>query len=643
MITSDSKIDFDLRKRLDELARGECSEDDFLQDVLIQPRSTPDAAWDVLAHVDQQYRRGHLSDDLFRSIETKIARHALKDAGYGRTVDLPSHVTERDEAGDKSVPLHAGAPPAAGSVPKTIDLRKTSDAEVTAAPARIGEDWCGRVFANRYVIEGVLGDGGMGRVFKALDRYRSELPESNRYVALKILHQKISEQPNLVSNLRREFFFAQSLAHQNIVNVYETDHDGDVAFFTMELLDGELLSEVIDRARPNALDRSYAFSIIRAIGAGLAHAHSRNMVHADLKPQNIMVTRCGEIRILDFGASRPSARRSHATTDFQSSVTPAYACCELLAGKPADPRDDLFALGCVSYELLTGRHPFNRKSSIQARDASLRPARPDRLSDRQWHSLLQALAWGRADRSLAVSEWVDRITTPVLKQPAQSPDRTATGSQGVWWKSAAAQRLAWWSSLLLIVTGLAVLAHRSRDRVAAVSATTLQPPKRAPRSVPATVLVPVPPAIAPMALAALQKPNRAPDLQPRPARRLAVTETAKTVDPPANSISVVAYRVSAGQGFAEVRVRRSTATGRDNGFVWWTVTGSALPGVDFVAQAPTSQIFSDGRRTSDLFIRLIPNARRTSARVFHVEIGKAASDDISAPIARTSIVIPAQP
>jgi len=200
----------------------------------------------------------------------------------------------------------------------------------------------GRVLRNRYVLETLLGRGGMGTVFKALDRNRVDLPERNRHVAVKILHEKISSRPEILADLRREFYYAQALSHENIVKVYEMDRDDDVAFFSMELLDGELLSELLERVHPRPLARSYAWAVIRNVGSGLAHAHSRNVVHGDLKPQNVMITNRGEVRILDFGASGIATRQLLVSEPPQRShflsVTPAYTCCELLDGQEPIPR-----------------------------------------------------------------------------------------------------------------------------------------------------------------------------------------------------------------------------------------------------------------------------------------------------------------
>ncbi len=269
----------------------------------------------------------------------------------------------------------------------------------------------GRVLRNRYVLESLLGSGGMGTVFKAMDRYRSDLPAGNRHVAIKFLNDETGNRPRILSNLRREFYCAQALSHRSIVKVHELDRDNDFEFFTMEYIEGEPLSTALEQSRPFAISGSFAWEIILEIGEGLAHAHARNVVHGDLKPQNIMITNSGEIRILDFGASHVSAprERSNANGARTINLTPAYASCELLEGREADPRDDLYALACVAYELLAGVHPFESRRSTEARDLGLTPKCPPGLSRRQWQILAMGLSWCREGRSISVRDWVAKL------------------------------------------------------------------------------------------------------------------------------------------------------------------------------------------------------------------------------------------
>ena len=395
------EVDLQWQQRLDELVRGECSEDAFMDHVLNLREAGSYTAWNVIALLDQRYRRGQLAVDTFRSIESKIAQSELADLDYGMTIDLlPAGPSSHAVTPTPQMPtpgLHAGA-----AAP-----RASADPAVTVPEI-------GSTLRHRYVIERRLGTGGMGTVFKALDHFRCDLPEGQRHVALKFLHQRIKGRSETLSDLRREFYFAQALAHPNIVKVYELDEDDGFVFFTMEFLEGELLSGVIERLSSRKISRSSAWTLIQGMGAGLAHAHSRNVVHADLKPHNIMITNLDEVRVLDFGAASSSGpHRPTADADPKSNskaLTPAYASCELLDGKPADPRDDLYALACVSYELLAGEHPFQRRRSTEARDLGLIARRPHGLTRTQWEALAQGLSWRREDRSISVTDWLARLS-----------------------------------------------------------------------------------------------------------------------------------------------------------------------------------------------------------------------------------------
>jgi serine/threonine protein kinase len=259
----------------------------------------------------------------------------------------------------------------------------------------------GQVLRDRYVLKARLGAGGKGIVFRALDRFRAALPEDQQDVALKVLNPGVEGIEQSVENLCREFHRAQSLSHQNVMKVYQLDRDGQVVFFTMELLEGEPLDRIIKRRAPATLDRTKAWQLIEQLCAGVAHAHERGIVHDDLKPQNVLITRQGELRVLDFGANSaasldPPPKRGEAP----AFGTPAYASCEQLEGRRANASDDLYALACICYELLTGIHPFDSRPATLARDYDVELVRPPNLTGRQWRALQQGLSWHRAARSI---------------------------------------------------------------------------------------------------------------------------------------------------------------------------------------------------------------------------------------------------
>jgi serine/threonine protein kinase len=506
----------------------------------------------------------------------------------------------------------------------------------------------GRVLRGRYVLERRLGSGGKGTVFKALDRYRTDLPEAQQYVAIKILHAAINDDSRgkLLARLRREFYCVQMLSHRNIVNVFELDRDGDIDFFTMEFIEGELLSSVMARLHPLPLSRPQAWAIIREIGAGLEHAHARNVVHTDLKPHNIMITRLGEIRILDFGASSASTRESpenhppprHAV----STVTPAYACCELLEGRPPDPRDDIYALACLSYELLAGTHPFQRRRSTEARDLAIVPKRPPELSLRQWRALVMGLSWHRAGRSIPIRTWLKKLDTErvALQQLPRSHELQSAPTYSR--PGAPSFRATALFVVLLITVTFAVLVTRvapngQRGAGAVASANDV-------RTTANPVAAPV--AIRTDPLEAAATVNASPATQPpqSPVANDVRREVSHSKLPPdlPNPIVVTAnsYKVRSGEHFAEIRVHRSTRLGSDRRFVWWTEAASAKPGVDYVPQEKAMQSFPMGKSSTSFFVKLVPNASRAQPEVFYVAIAEARHTSSSGEVTRAAVWLP---
>jgi serine/threonine protein kinase len=485
----------------------------------------------------------------------------------------------------------------------------------------------GRVLRGRYVLEKRLGSGSKGTVFKALDRYRADLPEAQQYVAIKILHAAINDnnREKLLAKLRQEFHCVQMLSHRNIVNVFELDRDGDVDFFTMEYLDGELLSGVVARLHPLPLSRPQAWAIIREIGFGLEHAHARNVVHADLKPHNIMITRSGEVRILGFGASTGAT------------MTPAYACCELLEGRPADPRDDIYALACLTYELLAGTHPFQRRRSTEARDLAIVPKRPAELGLRQWRAIVTGLSWHRAGRSVAVRAWIKKLDTErvAVEQLPRSHDLQSAPAHSR--PGAPSFRATALFVVLLITVTFSVFVarltpkgQRSAGSVApAVAAATAM--KGGPQEAAA---VNAPPADAPPATQPPQSPV-ANDGRRDVNHSKLPTELTDPIVVTANS-----YKVRSGEHFAEIRVHRSTRLGSDTHFVWWTEAASAKPGVDYVPQEKATQSFPKGKNSTSFFVKLVPNASRAQPEVFYVAIAEAHHASASAEVTRAAVWLP---
>ena len=282
----------------------------------------------------------------------------------------------------------------------------------------------GSVINNRFVLEESIGAGGMGTVFKARDLRKVEAQDRNPYVAIKILNEEFRRHPQALQALQRESRKTQKLAHPNIVTVYDFDRDGANVYMVMELLEGEPLDRLIRRNEGLGLGVKEALRLTQGICRAMSHAHEQGIVHADFKPANAFLTRDNVIKVLDFGIARAvqhGEQVSGVMTVFDpgtlGALTPAYAGCEVIEGEEPDARDDIYAIACVAYELVAGRHPFDRLSAAQALDAGLSPEAPRGLSKRQWRTLKRGLSFRREQRPKSVSEFFDGLR-PLRRLPA---------------------------------------------------------------------------------------------------------------------------------------------------------------------------------------------------------------------------------
>lgn len=212
-----------------------------------------------------------------------------------------------------------------------------------------------RVYSNRYEIVRSIARGGMSEVFYAHDRHL------DRSVAIKVLSRELSRDPKFVERFRREAQAAANLAHANIVAVYDWGQEDDTYFIVMEYVDGESLSDLLRRDRVLGPDR--AAGIAGAIAAGLAFAHRSGIVHRDVKPGNVLISTEGAVRVTDFGVAR--AESDTALTQTGSVMgTATYFSPEQAQGHAVDGRSDVYSLGVVLYEMVTGSPPFSGDNPV---------------------------------------------------------------------------------------------------------------------------------------------------------------------------------------------------------------------------------------------------------------------------------------
>ncbi|MDD3850958.1 MAG: protein kinase, partial [Firmicutes bacterium] len=213
----------------------------------------------------------------------------------------------------------------------------------------------GKTLGNRYEIVEKIGSGGMSFVYKA----RCSL--LNRYVAVKILRPEFTSDENFVKKFRQESQAAASLSHHNIVSIYDVGVDDDIYYIVMEYIEGKTLKQFIrERGRMNP---HHAAEIAQQICKALVHAHNNHIVHRDIKPHNILVTKDGTAKVTDFGIAR--AVTSSTVTNTGSVIGSVhYFSPEQARGGYIDEKSDLYSLGIVLYEMVTGKVPFEGESPI---------------------------------------------------------------------------------------------------------------------------------------------------------------------------------------------------------------------------------------------------------------------------------------
>ena len=232
--------------------------------------------------------------------------------------------------------------------PTTADVPVEGDGSATFLAA-------GTVLGNRYVIQKMLGQGGMGAVYKAMDL------ELDRVVALKVIRGELADRPEILQRFKQELILARLVTHRNVIRIFDLGVAGKVKFITMDFVEGKDLKALLGAERK--FPSGKACDVIRQICLGLEAAHTEGVVHRDLKPQNIMVDAQGRVYLMDFGLAR-SMELVGMTRTGALLGTPAYMSPEQAKGEKLDARTDLFSLGVIFYELVTGTLPYQAESMM---------------------------------------------------------------------------------------------------------------------------------------------------------------------------------------------------------------------------------------------------------------------------------------
>jgi hypothetical protein len=296
----------------------------------------------------------------------------------------------------------------------------------------------GSVLRDRYLLKAQVAEGSMGTVYKALDRRLAETGEKNPFVAIKVLSPRLSRNGTALRALQQEAAKGRCLSHPNIVRFIDLDREDDLFFIVMEWLPGRSLARILDDNRGSALEFRTAMDIVRQTARALSYAHQRGVVHADVKPGNIIITPEGRVKLIDFGVARVRQKENEGKSRFDPSVmragSPAYSSMQVLTGEDPVPADDVFSLGCLMYRLIAGYRVFGPRNAADAAQEGMEPQVAPGLSGEQWQVLRKALSYPRVTRFDSPKAFMDAFAAAPAKgagsqveavRPASAPAAVA--------------------------------------------------------------------------------------------------------------------------------------------------------------------------------------------------------------------------
>ncbi len=289
------------------------------------------------------------------------------------------------------------------------------------SPRPTSSQMIGTVLSDRYRLEAKLGSGGMSTVYLARDE------TLDRAVAVKVMHREMSEQADQLERFRQEARAVAKLSHPNVVAVIDAGEDGGHPYIVFEYVEGETLKQRINRI--GALDPQEALAYAIEIARGLSVAHARNMVHRDIKPQNVLIDSEGRAKLTDFGISRQLEQDGMTATGRVLGTTD-YVAPEQAMGHPVDVRSDIYSLGVVLYEILIGQVPFHADSQVGVAMKHVNEELPDVQARRPEVSAATALVVERAtakepaERYQDVSEMIDDLSTALEVEAARAGSTT---------------------------------------------------------------------------------------------------------------------------------------------------------------------------------------------------------------------------
>jgi serine/threonine protein kinase len=499
----------------------------------------------------------------------------------------------------------------------------------------------GIVLRDRYVLETPLGTGGMAVVFRAVDLRRDAGSPEGRHVAVKLLRAELRDRPQCIARLQREFRQTHAVAHPNVVRFHDLDCDRGTWFIVMELLSGETLAPRLRRVAPSGIPQAEALAIAAAVAAALAHAHARGVTHGDVKPDNICLPMSGPPRLLDFGVA-PEMPAADATTGHGSrsigAATRAYASPEVLAGMDPVAADDVFSLACVTYEMLSGVHPYRRQSRDVAARTAAAPSPITSLDAGRAAALSSALDLRRAARP-TVAEFAaalrgERRAVAVTSMPAAPPPPVAAPilADVVPAEPPRSRALPWSvvAAALAIALSIGILIGRGEPEAPPAALPAVMPPIEA-----AAPAVPAADKMLPSASSESPDPviESATVAAKLPARPAQVAQAGLVSFD--SSMMVVSKRAVV----AAIPLRHFTHVRRGVQVAWRVIDGTARAGRDYGGPATGVENFVEGNTFRILYVPILPDVRSTLDRSFAVELTGASPGTELGPTQRVEVMI----
>lgn len=383
--------------------------------------------------LQERYEAGDLRKETFQLVKSMLDRYGSERAPAAPGAAKPAPRPEPPKAPPPSVSSDEDSFGATTVIP-------TGAIPINDAESRVQ---VGSILRDRFLLKQKVSGGSMGVVYKALDRRLAEAGSDQPHVAIKVLSPQLAEDGHALRALQQEAAKTRCLVHPHIVRFVDLDRDDDLYFLILEWLEGRTLADILDSPDSRSIDTQAAFRIVRQVGEALEYAHKCGIVHADVKPGNIMIMPNGDAKLFDFGVAR--VRQKQAANDFDPGVlgalTPAYSSMQVLGGEEPVAQDDVFSLACLLYRLVAGYRVFGPRNAAEASQAGMTPQRPQSLPEENWAALKKALSYPRVTRFKTVREFLDALgehkeavkMTDTLV--IEAPERFASddgGSPGTW-------------------------------------------------------------------------------------------------------------------------------------------------------------------------------------------------------------------